>query len=174
MQSYRDSVDQVFADPERSILPEADLEHFDGLHYFEIDEKWRVKARFKRVYFRRSFKMKTSTDRLPVYKPYGKFIFSVDGVQYELRVYRNMDKEIQKRYGMYLFMPFTDLTNNESTYGGGRYLDFKPEDLAAGYIDFNRCYNPYCAYNSRYSCPVPPLENHLELAVEAGVKKWHD
>ncbi|MFV9484298.1 DUF1684 domain-containing protein, partial [Christiangramia sp. ASW11-125] len=72
----------------------------------------------------------------------------------------------------YLFLPFTDETNGISTYDGGRYLDFSIPEEKRVTIDFNRAYNPYCAYSGRYSCPIPPKENHLETAIPAGVKKF--
>ena len=73
----------------------------------------------------------------------------------------------------YLFLPFKDLTNGKKSYGAGRYLDFKLADLKEPIIDFNLAYNPYCAYNKDFSCPIPPRENHLAIALPAGEKKWH-
>jgi len=72
-----------------------------------------------------------------------------------------------------LFLPFTDLTNGTVSYGGGRYIDLKiPEEEDAIVIDFNTAYNPYCAYSPRYSCPIPPEENHLEIEIPVGVKQY--
>ena len=75
-----------------------------------------------------------------------------------------------------LFIPFTDRTNGHETYGGGRYLDAPLPEANAPEItlDFNRAYNPYCAYNNAYSCPVPPAENRLQVAIPAGEKSFHD
>jgi hypothetical protein len=73
----------------------------------------------------------------------------------------------------YLFCPFKDLTNGVDTYGAGRYLDFTLSDINNPILDFNYAYNPYCAYNAGYSCPIPPYENHLKIAITAGEKKWH-
>jgi uncharacterized protein (DUF1684 family) len=72
-----------------------------------------------------------------------------------------------------LFCPFKDKTNGKQSYGAGRFLDFEEKDLENMVVDFNYAYNPYCAYNSNFSCPIPPLENHLEIAVMAGEKAWH-
>ena len=75
-------------------------------------------------------------------------------------------------YEDYLFLPFTDKTNGDSSYGGGRYLDLKLPEGDSIIIDFNQAYNPYCAYNDKYSCPVPPKSNNLDIEVLAGVKTF--
>jgi uncharacterized protein (DUF1684 family) len=90
-----------------------------------------------------------------------------------LAIYQNVDLVNTAGYEDYLFIPFKDLTNGEDTYGGGRYLDLKIPEGETILIDFNRAYNPYCAYNHNYSCPIPPFENHLKVKIEAGVKKYH-
>ena len=71
-----------------------------------------------------------------------------------------------------MFLPFLDNTNGEETYGGGRYIDLQFPEGGELVIDFNKAYNPLCAYNEKYSCPIVPLENYLELKVEAGVKAF--
>jgi uncharacterized protein (DUF1684 family) len=73
-----------------------------------------------------------------------------------------------------LFLPFTDLTSGVESYGGGRYIDMEVQKGNTWTIDFNKGYNPYCAYNEKYSCPIPPAENDLKVEVKAGVKKYHD
>lgn len=169
--AYRDSVDQVFADPELSILPDDVREIFIGIDYFAYDERFRVSARFKRIKRGRVFKMKTTTDRLPEYKPYGTLTFELMGKKERLTVYQNIELIKKEGYEDYIFLPFTDATNGESTYGGGRYLDLRIGDLGpTTVLDFNRCYNPYCVYSKKYSCPIPPSENHIEQAIEAGVR----
>jgi len=77
-------------------------------------------------------------------------------------------------YRDYLFLPFKDATNGDSTYGGGRYIDIRMSEINNNTltIDFNKAYNPYCAYSDGFNCPVPPLENHLEVALEAGERKF--
>lgn len=167
----RDSVNQVFMDPETTILDDEALEEFDGLPYYEPDPNWRIKAKFKKIRRGKEFLMNTTTDRLARYKPYGKLIFKVNGVKCRLTVYQNQELLKNPDYADYLFVPFTDLTNGNETYGGGRYLDFRIAELENDpVIDFNKCYNPYCAYNRRYSCPVPPQANRLLVPIEAGVK----
>jgi uncharacterized protein len=174
LQAKREETDKEFANPETSILPESEVESFKGLHYFEINPQFRVKAKFKRIKNGTEFKMKTTTTRLPVYKPFGIISFKLKGTKYRLTVYQNIELSKKEGYEDYLFLPFTDLTNGDTSYGGGRYIDLKTGDLKKLIIDFNAAYNPYCAYNSKFSCPIPPTENHLEILIEAGVQKYHD
>lgn len=170
----RDSINKAFADSATSILLEEDRKNFQGLNYFPIDAKWLVPAKFRRTWFSRSFEMQTSTERKPIYKKYGVLKFVVDGQKVKMAVYRNIALSQKAGYEDYLFCPFRDLTAPDESYGGGRYLDFKKRDLGKScVIDFNRSYNPYCAYNYKYSCPIPPKENHLNVRIEAGIKKWH-
>ena len=94
----------------------------------------------------------------------------MDGTEYTLNVYQSQQLSTDPDYADYLFVPFTDATNGESTYPSGRYLDLHIPQGETVLLDFNRAYNPYCAYNARYSCPIPPAENHLEIPIKAGVK----
>lgn len=117
--------------------------------------------------------MKTSTDRLPVYIKYGEAHFKLNKKDCVLNIYQNADLVKKEEYKDYLFLPYTDLTSGEESYGGGRYIDLKiPKDETI-IIDFNKSYNPYCAYNHKYSCPIPPMENRLDVEVRAGVKAFH-
>lgn len=169
---YRDSVDRVFADPEQSILSDADLEAFTGLPYYAYDPAFRVPARFTSAEGE-TFQMKTTTSRLPEYRAVGFLSFTIDAVPCTLQVYQNIELSKKEGYEDYLFIPFTDLTNGDETYGGGRYLDIRSGDLESDFhLDFNRCYNPYCVYSKKYSCPIPPSENHLNVAIKAGVKDF--
>ncbi|MFM1933001.1 MAG: hypothetical protein RL226_2304 [Bacteroidota bacterium] len=171
LQAERDSVDQVFRNEETSILREEDRAAFEGLNYFPIDENWKVEAAFQKIKRGKAFKMKTTTDRLPVYKPYGTATFVINGQSFTLTIYQNLDLMKREGFEDYLFIPFTDETNYEETYAGGRYMDLRIGEIRDGkvVIDFNTCYNPYCAYNHKYSCPIPPSENHLKIRVLAGV-----
>ena len=119
--------------------------------------------------------METTKERAqpPIYNKFGKTVFKLNGKKYTLAIYQNVDLVNTAGYEDYLFIPFKDLTNGEDTYGGGRYLDLKIPEGETILIDFNRAYNPYCAYNHNYSCPIPPFENHLKVKIEAGVKKYY-
>ena len=167
-------MDAEFADTAHSPLTPEDLTRFEHLDRFAPDSLYCVVARFKAARKQKSFGMRTSTDRVPMYRDMGTLTFTLNGQSRELHVYQNVELVKQEKYRNHLFVPFTDLTNGEETYGGGRYLDLEGPLGTEVVLDFNRAYNPYCAYNARYSCPVPPRENHLDTPVEAGVRKFHE
>jgi uncharacterized protein (DUF1684 family) len=166
--NHRDSINHHFADPETSILDSTLIPTFDHLPFFEIDSTFRVNASFKKAKKRRTIIMKTSTDRMAEYLIYGTISFELKGEKCKLTVYRNKAHTTHPLYKDYLFLPFTDMSTGEESYGTGRYLDLKISDLDHLILDFNYCYAPYCAYSDRYSCPVPPSNNHINLKVLAG------
>lgn len=171
---YQQNLNKEFADALKSQLVEDDRLHFKALDFFEIQEKFIVEATFVRSKKEKNFQMKTSTNRTPTYKKYGVLHFKLDGKELQLNVYQNIELSKRKGFADYLFLPFSDATNGKETYIGGRYLDMKIPKNNKVIIDFNKAYNPYCAYNYKYSCPVVPLENNLNIAINAGVKKFHD
>ncbi|MBL7953262.1 MAG: DUF1684 domain-containing protein [Flavobacteriales bacterium] len=170
---YWAAIDSAYRDSVHSPLPKEDRKGFTNLPRFAVDRSFQVKARFVALEGE-VFGMKTSTEREPKYRSVGTLHFTLAGKEEQLTVYRNIDLSRLEDYRNYLFVPFTDLSNGETTYGGGRYLDLEGPLGETVALDFNRAYNPYCAYGGRYSCPIPPLENHLEVAVLAGVLKHHD
>jgi uncharacterized protein len=147
---------------------------FKKLNYFPPNEKFKVEASFKRTENEAKFQMPTTTSRLPEYVKYGELKFEIDGKSYQLSVFQGLDLMKQKEYEDYLFIPFTDLTCGEESYSGGRYLELKIPQIRDGKVilDFNLAYNPYCAYHDRYSCPIPPKENHLKVRIEAGEQSY--
>lgn len=173
-QQFQDNLNKSFADSLSSPLLEKDLKEFKGLDFYPIDEKYIVKAKFKKSKNQKAFEMKTSTERLPKYIKYGEISFVLNGEKCKLNVYQNLELIKRKEYKNYLFLPFSDSTSGNETYIGGRYLDLEIPLGNSIIIDFNKAYNPYCAYNYKYSCPLVPLENDLKTAVKAGVKKFHD
>jgi len=118
----------------------------------------------------KKFKMPTSTERTPIYRRYGFVYFEIAGQKCTLTVYQNMELIKKEGFKDYLFIPFKDATSGKESYGGGRYLDLRIPSSTAIVLDFNTCYNPYCAYSMRYSCPIPPAENTLNINIEAGEK----
>jgi hypothetical protein len=119
-----------------------------------------------------TFKMKTTTDRQPEYRTYGTLTFKLFDSTIRLQVYQNVELIKKPGFEDYLFVPFTDNTSADESYGGGRYLDLRVPLSKSIEVDFNRAYNPYCAYNHKYSCPIPPAENHIPLKMKAGEKKY--
>jgi uncharacterized protein (DUF1684 family) len=173
-QEFQDNLNLEYADKEKSPLMKEDLKTFKSLDFFPIDDRYIIEAKFIRTKKEKVFKMKTSTSRLPEYKKYGELHFTIDGVACKLNVYQNIDLIKKPGFDDYLFLPFSDFTNGNETYIGGRYVDLRIQKCTTWKIDFNKAYNPYCAYNYEYSCPIVPLENDLNVAVLAGVKKFHD
>lgn len=173
-QEFQENLNLEYADKEKSPLMKEDLKTFKSLDFYPINEKFIVEAKFIRTKKEKVFKMKTSTSRLPEYKKYGELHFTIDGVDCKLNVYQNIDLIKKPGFDDYLFLPFSDLTSGNETYIGGRYVDLRIQKETTWKIDFNKAYNPYCAYNYEYSCPIVPLENDLNVAILAGVKKFHD
>lgn len=174
IEAHRQNLNQEFKDPEQSPLTEEDLEHFEGLAFFDIDKAYAVEATFVKKKGKK-FEMPTSGQRTPVYRKEGELHFQLFGKPYQLSVYRNIDLSKKEEYKDYLFIPFKDYTNGVESYGGGRYLDLQmPKKGEPWLLDFNKAYNPYCAYSDRWSCPIPPEENHLKVEIRSGVRKFHD
>jgi len=158
--------DEFFRESRES--PIKDRAAFTGLRYFEPDVVWRVTATLERLDGGKPYKVTMtggdgSDRRTESYQPYGRATFTLAGRECRLLVFRSQDDG-------QLFIPFKDLTNGGDTYGAGRYLDVPEKDVSGEEIplDFNQAYNPYCAYNPTYTCPTPPAENHLKVAVRAG------
>ena len=141
------------------------------LDFYPPDPKWRIPARVKIIPKAPSFDMLTYSGDRRLYRIYATLQFDTDGRLYTLTLYQNLTLMANdSSYHDYLFLPFKDHTNGVETYGGGRYLDFRINDIKKGMLilDFNKNYNPYCAYSDGYSCPIPPRENHLDMEVKAG------
>lgn len=170
--AFQKQINSEYADAKESPLLEKDLKKFKSLAFYPINEKFFVVAKFVRTPDEKPFEMPTSTDRKPIYVKYGEAHFSIDGKNFKLNIYQSQDLKKIEKYKNSLFLPFTDLTSGVESYGGGRYIDL---EIPAGdeiVIDFNKAYNPYCAYNHKYSCPIPPQENDLKIEILAGVKKF--
>jgi len=171
-QAAQTKLNEEFLNPETSILEPKDYKNFRGLEFYPIDGKYIIEADFVRTPDEKPFLMPTSTDRLPEYVKYGEVHFNIEGKSFMLNLYKNTKPSKDPSYEDYLFLPFTDLTSGDGSYGGGRYLDLPiPKDDKI-IIDFNKAYNPYCAYSHKYSCPIPPKENDLLIRIEAGVKEF--
>lgn len=161
-----------FRDKKTSPLVKAERRKFKGLNYYPIDLAYRVKAKFVKTENPALFQMKTTTARLPEYIKFGEVHFSIAGQEMKLEVYQSPDIIKRPGYEDYLFIPFTDATNGYETYEVGRYLEFRIPDSEEVIVDFNQCYNPYCSYGPGFSCPIPPLANHLAIAIPVGEKKF--
>ena len=162
-----------YADKEKSPLTDTDFKKFRSLDFYPVTAKYIIKARFVRNENPVPFELATTTARKPLYQKYGTLFFELDGVKCELPVYQNLESlQPGAKYKNHIFMPFTDLTTGGESYGGGRYIDLELPFASEVLLDFNRAYNPYCAYNHNYSCAIPPEENDLPVAIKAGVKAY--
>ena len=161
-----------FANEEESPLTEEGIKDFTELDFFTIDSTYKVIAKFELDKNPRLFEMPTTTERKPIYKTFGTATFELEGKELILHIYQNQDLIKKPDYTNHLFIPFTDQTNGSESYGGGRYIVVEIPIGDSIVIDFNRSYNPYCAYNDKYSCPIPPKENDLVIEIKAGIKAY--
>jgi len=161
-----------FKDATTTPLKATDLKDFEGLEFFDFDETFKVDAVLKRTPDSEWFQMKTTTDRLSKERVFGIVTFTLKNQEYQLKVYQGEENMNTPGFEDYLFLPFLDLSNGETTYSGGRYIDLSIPEGNRMEIDFNKAYNPLCVYNEKYSCPIVPRENFLEVKVEAGVKMY--
>lgn len=153
--------------PESPFAP--DSISFDSLSYYPPDPTYRVRARIEPIKNKKLVQLPTSTGEEEKYIRYGYAVFKMKGQQHRLLVLEPFEQPAE------LFVAFADNTSGDTTYGGGRYLNVeKPSRTAQETLelDFNQAYNPYCAYNGTFSCPLPPKENLLAVAVEAGERKY--
>ncbi|OBQ56462.1 DUF1684 domain-containing protein [Tamlana sp. s12] len=169
---YQRQQNADFKDASKSPLKPSDLKVFKGLDFFKHDSTYMVHAKLERTPDTKWFKMKTTTDRLSEERVYGVLSFQLKGESFKLKVYQGKELMTQEGFEDYLFLPFLDETNGFESYGGGRYIDVRIPKSDSLIIDFNKAYNPYCAYNEAYSCPIVPRENYLKTRVEAGVKAF--
>ena len=169
---FQKQQNSFFKDASKSPLKSKDLKAFDGLDFFPIDSTFVVEAQLKRTPNTPFFDMKTTTNRVTQERVFGVLSFTINNESYNLNVYQSApdsDAELD-----YLFLPFLDATNGTETYGGGRYIDLTIPEGNQITVDFNTSYNPYCAYNEKFSCPIVPIENYLPLKMNAGVKSFKD
>ncbi|WP_147678586.1 DUF1684 domain-containing protein [Algibacter pacificus] len=170
--AFQKTINAEYKDASTSPLKDEDRKVFEGLEFFKFDSTYVVTAELKRVENSKWFNMKTTTDRVSKERVFGVLSFELKGEKYSLQVYQG--EELMQKAGFedYLFLPFLDETNGLESYGGGRYIDLRIPDADTLIIDFNKAYNPYCAYNSKYSCPIVPRRNYIKTRVEAGVKAF--
>lgn len=162
--AFRESKNGFFKGSDSPL--EAELRRdFVSLAYFPVDTRYRFSRKLDIVEQNDTLLMATSTGLTRKYVRAGAISFEIDGKQ-KLTVFRSVGET------EHYFLPFKDATNGRSTYGGGRYLDIEIDSSENVVLDFNYAYNPYCAYNDRYDCPIPPKENHLRIPIEAGEKTF--
>lgn len=173
--AYQISLNAVYKDASKSPLKNKDLKTFKGLDFFPVDSTFIVDANFVKTENAPTFKMATTTDRKPLYKEYGTLHFTLKNQNCKLTIYQSQEDANDENRKNLLFLPFTDNTSGDASYGGGRYMDVLISNISNNNVvtlNFNNTYNPYCAYNEKYSCPLTPRKNHLNIAITAGVKAF--
>ncbi len=165
---FRDKRDKFFKEESGSPLKESDRKRFKGLSYYPIDLRYamvggiqRYPSEPKPLYVN----LPTSNGKEKKYVKYGRFGFRWEGKAYVLQIYRALG-------GNELFLPFKDKTSGGETHAGGRYLHIEQMPGGKVHIDFNRAYNPFCEFSKKFTCPLPPQENWLPIAVRAGEKRF--
>ena len=171
LSEFRAAVDEIMQFHPQSPLDDDEQTDFEGLNYYDENEALVFEVEVERLPETEPLiEMETSTGDVQPYRRWGRFTFEVDGEEATLTIYSDP-------HGHEFFMPFRDATSGKETYGAGRYLDNNRPGLRLlesnrFEIDFNYAYNPYCAYNETYSCPLPPAENWLTVPIRAGEKNY--
>ncbi len=158
---FRKEKDKYFATSLDSPLTREQRKDFKGLDYFPEAPQLRFEVEVERFDPMDEIEIQTSTGDTQAYRRFGRFRFQVDGQEAELTIYA-------ASYGF--FLPFVDSLSGKETYPAGRYLEPEPLGGDKFLVDFNLAYNPYCAYNERWSCPLTPFENRLKVPIRAGEK----
>lgn len=163
---YREERDKFFKSEIDSPLPDSLRPGFKGLDWYEVSKEFRIMADFEKNPKFEEVEMPRSAAGPEKYVRAGFLHFTIGGQECKLTAYNPNPKDSKT-----IFVPFRDATSGKTTYGGGRYIDTR---LADGKVllDFNRAYNPYCVFNYTFACPIPPQENTLPVAIEAGEKDW--
>jgi uncharacterized protein len=173
-QSYKDSINTYiknYINTHEIVIGEDRKQ----MHFFDVSEKYRITARFEKAQTDQWFEMPTSGRIKKVFRIYGVLSFAINDTLVKLNLYQSQGLMGNDQYKNYLFLPFTDATTGIETYESGRYIDLQTSDIKNNevIIDFNKAYNPYCAYVSGvYNCPIPPAANHLSIAILAGEKVY--
>lgn len=165
LQRFRADKDRFFAADSHSPLTDEQKHHFKGLRYFPENHALRLEVAIEEYATKETVEMQTSTGDTQTYTRFGRIKFTVEGQEVGLTVYASRDS---------YFLPFADGLAGIETYGAGRYLDLISLGEGKLLADFNHAYNPYCAYNDAWSCPVTPAENRLPIPIRAGEKNFYD
>ncbi len=177
-QSYADSLEQyrkqyiadITSGPRSPVKPS----QIKGISFYRADVSYRVLGTLKETPGSTPFMIETHSGKKKPFREYGTVTFTLRDTLTTLHIYQSIDLIKDAAHKDDLFIPFTDGTSYDFTYGGGRYLDLSIRDIKDGMLqlDFNKCYNPYCAYSDGYSCPVPPSENRVQVSIAAGEKMF--
>ncbi len=171
VQEYRDTQIKNLTANDSPLTAEA----AKGLVFFRPNEQFKLLAKIDILQPDETIQISTYSGKQQEFIEYATLTFDVDGKPYTLTAHKNVKSMRLPMYRNKLFLMFMDLTTGESTYGGGRYIYIDESEIADGHItlDFNKAFNPYCAYSDGFNCPIPPPENNLNLAILAGEKDFN-
>ena len=164
---FREAKDRFFATSDDSPLTRQQRERFTGLRYYEENRPLVFDVAPEVFEERERVTMQTSTGTEAIYERLARIRFHVGDTLYELTLYRDPATGS-------LFLPFRDASAGRETYGAGRYLEVDPTEDGKLIVDFNYAYNPYCAYNEQWVCPITPPENRLDVPIRAGEMSFED
>jgi hypothetical protein len=167
---FWENYDAEFKNPETSPLSSEEMASFDSIPRYEFNSDFRVKAEVIHLKRQKPISFETTRDLKQQYQKVAELRFKIDSVEQKLSAYLNLSLMRNPEYRNRWFVPFTDASNGFGTYEGGRYLEVEGTEENEVILDFNLAYNPYCLYNKKYSCPIPPRENDLKTAIEAGAR----
>jgi uncharacterized protein len=171
IQTFQNELNKEYKSKTTSPLKQPDLRKFKRHNFFPINLDFVVEAQLTLTPDSKFTPMKATGTIVQEYRTFAIAHFQLNGQPYSLHLYQSKNLMNKPEYKDYLFLPFTDLTSGTETYGGGRYIGLRiPKEGTTITINFNLAYNPYCAYNEKYSCPLVPKENELPVAIQAGVK----
>jgi uncharacterized protein (DUF1684 family) len=174
VEAFRKEKDASFKEEGTSpLLTRKERKKFEHLNYFPVDETYKVMAAYVREAQEDTVEFVTSSGSVKLYAKVAELQFTLQGKTLTLPAYQGIELRKNKEYEKYLFVPFTDATSGDQSYGGGRYLDLELPEGDSLKVDFNYAYNPYCAYSDGYSCPIPKRESRLAISVLAGEKVYH-
>lgn len=163
LNDFRRQKDAFFHKSSLSPLTDEQRPSFEGLKYFPFNKALNLLIKIEPFTEQDEIQIQTNTGDMQIYLRYGRFTFEVEGEEASLTLYHNDNG---------FFLPFVDGLAGGDTYPAGRYLDVEQLPNSRFYIDFNLAYNPYCAYNERWSCPITPAENRVSVAIRAGEKLY--
>jgi uncharacterized protein (DUF1684 family) len=159
-----DTLAMIVFDPQRK-----QLRDFERLLYFPPAARYLIKARLEKFPEKREVKIITTRKLEKTFYRYARVHFQLEGRELKLTAFKS---SLEGQDSATLFIPFKDATNGRESYEVGRFIDV-PEPVGEEFVlDFNRCYNPLCNYSAAYNCPLPPLENFLDVAISAGEKTY--
>jgi uncharacterized protein (DUF1684 family) len=170
-QAYKEKhLDELLSDARKPITA-GEKKH---IKYFPFKKSWQIEATYIPLINEPVFQMPTYSGITRDYRKFATATFLYKQEKVSVVLYQNMMLIRQPQFKDYLFLPFKDNTNGKETYGGGRYMDVRTSTVKDGRIilNFNKAYNPYCAYNEGFNCPIPPPENHLLLSIKAGERNF--